>query len=118
MRGCPSWACQAPTTLLAVDVRCPRLALGTHANSLLELDPCGAATGGLGLLHGLQAQAALFYAAGQVHLAANLTVFGDGARAVHCKEGGLCTCLFRRSHFTLCFSAAACRRAFLPCSWC
>lgn len=61
-RGALAWVAQLPTTLLAVDPRSARLAVGTPQGSLVTLDAAGQPAGAQGLLHGHAAQAARFYA--------------------------------------------------------
>jgi hypothetical protein len=60
LSGRLSWACQLPTTLLAVDSSSARCAVGTPSGSLVFLDAGGPLGEGAGLLHGCRMQAAEF----------------------------------------------------------
>ena len=60
LSGRLSWACQLPTTLLAVDARSARCAVGTPSGGLVFLDASGPVGEGAGLLHGARMQAAEF----------------------------------------------------------
>jgi len=75
-----TWCLRLPITLLAVDTRCSRLALGTQSAFVVMMDDRGSLEGGLGLLGGCCLADAGFYQG--KHNADTVGCMGYGAMPV------------------------------------